>query len=177
MSWVICFINAGPFNSWDRCVRLRCRWRFRFALVHLCCYFLSSPLTCGVCACRQPFAWETSASSGELNFTPAMLTIHRNLFFANYGAGQSVDNDDGSSYYDIHHNVEYASGGLKSDYAGHVCFARHIDTHRRIQTSPSLTCLPLRSTTTQFARTSTHTICIPYRPLPWFADELGDIFH
>jgi hypothetical protein len=30
-----------------------------------------------------------------------------------------VDNDDGSSYYDIHHNVEYASGGLKSDYAGH----------------------------------------------------------
>lgn len=22
-------------------------------------------------------------------------------------------------YYDIHHNVQYASGGLKSDYAGH----------------------------------------------------------
>ena len=75
-----------------------------------------------------------------------MLTIHRNLFFANYGAGQSVDNDDGSSYYvsvhvapapphcwpeqirrrqDIHHNVEYASGGLKSDYAGHDKLYHH----------------------------------------------------
>ena len=37
-----------------------------------------------------------------MNFTPAMLTIHRNFFFGNYGAGQAVDNDDGSSYYVIH---------------------------------------------------------------------------
>ena len=66
---------------------------------------------------RQPFAWEKTG--GALNFAGLPFTIHRNLFFANYGAGQSVDNDDGSSYYDIHHNVEYASGGLKSDYAGH----------------------------------------------------------
>ena len=32
---------------------------------------------------------------------------------------------DGSSYYDIHHNVMYASGGLKSDYAGHDKLYHH----------------------------------------------------
>ena len=29
------------------------------------------------------------------------------------------DTDDGSSYYDIHHNVWYASDGMKMDYHGH----------------------------------------------------------
>ena len=48
-----------------------------------------------------------------------MYHIHNNFFLANYGAGQSVDNDDGSSYYNIQGNVMYAAGGLKSDYAGH----------------------------------------------------------
>ena len=113
----------GPFNSWD----------------------------------RQPFAWDKH-TDGTLNLTPSMITIHHNLFFANYGAGQAVDNDDGSSvsltyvvrcfsfcvlvlllrssrialgffshpqYYDIHHNVQYASGGLKSDYAGHDKLYHH----------------------------------------------------
>jgi hypothetical protein len=73
---------------------------------------------------RQPYAYERKPD-GSLNLSPANITIHRNLFFANYGAGQSVDNDDGSSYYEIHHNVEYASGGLKSDYAGHSKLYHH----------------------------------------------------
>ena len=50
---------------------------------------------------------------------PLPYVIAKNFFLANYGAGQSVDNDDGSSYYDIRDNVMYAAGGLKSDYAGH----------------------------------------------------------
>eukprot|EP01051_Picozoa_sp_SAG22_P012285 SAG22_NODE_1261_length_4977_cov_9.689832_4_plen_114_part_00 len=45
---------------------------------------------------RQPFAWEKK-DDGSLNLAPSTLTIHRNFFFANYGAGQAVDND-GSSH-------------------------------------------------------------------------------
>ena len=39
--------------------------------------------------------------------------------FANYGASQGVDNDDGSSFYAIEDNVFYASDGFKMDYGGH----------------------------------------------------------
>jgi hypothetical protein len=44
---------------------------------------------------RQPFGWEKRAD-GTLNMTPEIFTIARNFFLANYGAGQSIDNDDGS---------------------------------------------------------------------------------
>ena len=67
---------------------------------------------------RQPFVWETQPGKVP-NLTPKVYTISGNFFLANYGAGQSVDNDDGSSYYNIQGNVMYAAGGLKSDYAGH----------------------------------------------------------
>eukprot|EP00039_Didymoeca_costata_P023769 m.8181 g.8181 ORF g.8181 m.8181 type:complete len:1067 (-) comp3851_c0_seq2:220-3420(-) len=81
--------DHGPFNSWD----------------------------------RQPFIWERKNISDSIrnvpNLTPKPIVIENNFIFANYGAGQSVDNDDGSSYYDIKNNVMYAAGGLKSDYAGH----------------------------------------------------------
>ena len=35
------------------------------------------------------------------------------------GAAQSVDNDDGSSIYNIHENVFFDSDGFKMDYGGH----------------------------------------------------------
>ena len=40
------------------------------------------------------------------------------MIIANYGGSQGFDNDDGSSWYDIHHNVIYGEG-LKQDYGGH----------------------------------------------------------
>lgn len=50
---------------------------------------------------------------------PAVTTAHNNLIVANYGAdGGCLDNDDGTSYYDIHHNVCFF-GGHKSDFDGH----------------------------------------------------------
>jgi hypothetical protein len=46
-------------------------------------------------------------------FVPLPREIRHNLIFANYGASQGVDNDDGSSWYRIHHNVFYMADGFK----------------------------------------------------------------
>lgn len=53
------------------------------------------------------------------SFDPLMRTIARNFIFANYGASEGVDNDDGSSWFHVKHNVFYDSEGFKMDYGGH----------------------------------------------------------
>jgi len=40
----------------------------------------------------------------------------QNVFFANYGSGSAIDNDDGSSYYDNHHNVAIFKGVKHSTF-------------------------------------------------------------
>ena len=52
-------------------------------------------------------------------FEPAQTLIRRNFIFANYGAAQGVDNDDGSSHYTIDQNVFFDADGFKMDYGGH----------------------------------------------------------
>jgi len=47
-----------------------------------------------------------------------MTEVHHNFIIANYGGSQGFDNDDGSSWYNIHHNFIYGEG-LKQDYGGH----------------------------------------------------------
>jgi len=50
---------------------------------------------------------------------PAVNNVHRNFIVANYAAdGGCLDNDDGSSYYDIHHNY-CVYGGHKQNFDGH----------------------------------------------------------
>ena len=46
-------------------------------------------------------------------------TIRNNFIIANYNAAQGVDNDDGSSWFHIHHNLFYQAEGFKMDYGGH----------------------------------------------------------
>jgi hypothetical protein len=47
-----------------------------------------------------------------------MNNVHHNFIVANYAAdGGCLDNDDGSSYYEIHHNF-CVFGGHKSDFDG-----------------------------------------------------------
>eukprot|EP00537_Pseudo-nitzschia_pungens_P000096 CAMPEP_0172370382 /NCGR_PEP_ID=MMETSP1060-20121228/37386_1 /TAXON_ID=37318 /ORGANISM="Pseudo-nitzschia pungens, Strain cf. cingulata" /LENGTH=1053 /DNA_ID=CAMNT_0013095627 /DNA_START=190 /DNA_END=3351 /DNA_ORIENTATION=+ len=53
------------------------------------------------------------------SFDPLPRIIRENLIVANYGASQGVDNDDGSSWFHIHHNVFYDADGFKMDYGGH----------------------------------------------------------
>jgi len=69
---------------------------------------------------RQPFL--TKVADGITpSLTPAYNTIHHNFFICNFGSNMCVDNDDGSSYYLIHHNFE-VYGGHKSDFGGHNKF-------------------------------------------------------
>ena len=67
---------------------------------------------------RQPFLTKLRNATTP-SFDPLMRRIAHNFIFANYGASEGVDNDDGSSWYHIHHNVLYDSEGFKMDYGGH----------------------------------------------------------
>eukprot|EP01043_Picozoa_sp_COSAG02_P027396 COSAG02_NODE_1615_length_11668_cov_6.226294_1_plen_111_part_10 len=66
---------------------------------------------------RLPYI--TEIRNGETPSTiPAWNNMHHNMIVANYAAdGGCLDNDDGSSYYDIHHNY-CVYGGHKSDFDG-----------------------------------------------------------
>ena len=48
-----------------------------------------------------------------------MTHVYQNIISANYGGSQAFDTDDGSSWYDIHHNFWFDSDGFKMDYSGH----------------------------------------------------------
>jgi hypothetical protein len=66
---------------------------------------------------RQPFL--TDLRDGRESFIPLARKIAFNFIIANYGASQGVDNDDGSSWYNISNNVFYTAEGFKMDYGGH----------------------------------------------------------
>ena len=52
------------------------------------------------------------------SYEPVGNEIYNNFISANYGGSQAFDNDDGSSYYNSHHNFWYSSDGVKMDYGG-----------------------------------------------------------
>jgi len=94
---------------------------------------------------RMPFFTDISSENGS--FDPLFNTITRNLIFANYGASWAVDNDDGSSFYNIFNNVFIDSNGLKMDYGGHnthyhqnIVLSKYINT----ETHPA-TCIDTES--------------------------------
>jgi hypothetical protein len=57
-------------------------------------------------------------------------TISQNWVLANYHSSMAIDNDDGSSFFNTHHNVfisastgaAYGGNSLKSDFGGHSNF-------------------------------------------------------
>jgi hypothetical protein len=53
------------------------------------------------------------------SFSPLPTVVRQNFVFANYGASQGIDNDDGSAFYEITNNVFYNADGFKMDYGGH----------------------------------------------------------
>ena len=63
---------------------------------------------------RQPFL--TTVRTGEPSMVMQWREIHHNFFVDNYSPQENVDNDDGSSGYDIHHNVFFDADGFKMDY-------------------------------------------------------------
>lgn len=67
---------------------------------------------------RQPYLSDLN-EDGTPSFVPIRRVVAFNLLFANYGASQGLDNDDGSSWYHVHHNVFHSANGFKMDYGGH----------------------------------------------------------
>eukprot|EP00658_Telonema_sp_P-2_P085306 TRINITY_DN9700_c0_g1_i1.p1 TRINITY_DN9700_c0_g1~~TRINITY_DN9700_c0_g1_i1.p1 ORF type:complete len:811 (+),score=166.33 TRINITY_DN9700_c0_g1_i1:197-2629(+) len=67
---------------------------------------------------RQLFWTDVRDGKAHPGWNPGFNEIDTNVIMANYGGSQGFDNDDGSSWYDIHHNVIYGEG-LKQDYGGH----------------------------------------------------------
>mmetsp|Transcript_29880 Transcript_29880/g.95178 ORF Transcript_29880/g.95178 Transcript_29880/m.95178 type:complete len:466 (-) Transcript_29880:243-1640(-) len=67
---------------------------------------------------RQPFL--TTVRDGSPSLSMAWRHIHHNFFIDNYSPQENVDNDDGSAYYQTHHNfLVYGGNGMKNDYGGH----------------------------------------------------------
>ena len=63
---------------------------------------------------RMPFL---NAFTGT--FSPLPTVVQKNFIFANYGASQGIDNDDGSAFYEITNNVFYnADGSRMASLAG-----------------------------------------------------------
>lgn len=83
--------------------------------------------------------------NGSVSTIPADNNVHKNFIVANYAAdGGCLDNDDGSSYYNIHHNF-CVYGGHKSDFDGNSKVSRNnIHVYPSVYSSQSLSpCLAL----------------------------------
>merc|ERR1712194_109874 len=66
---------------------------------------------------RLPYI--TTINDGTPSTVPKRNDVHNNFIVANYAAdGGCLDNDDGSAYYDIHHNF-CVYGGHKANFDGH----------------------------------------------------------
>ncbi|KAJ9459773.1 hypothetical protein DIPPA_11417 [Diplonema papillatum] len=65
---------------------------------------------------RQPFL--TTILNGTKSLIPQYNYIHHNFLIGNGGAVNTVDNDDGSAWYEIYSNF-LVYGGHKSDFSGH----------------------------------------------------------
>merc|ERR1711998_442510 len=66
---------------------------------------------------RLPYI--TTYNDGTPSTVPKVNNVHNNFIVANYAAdGGCLDNDDGSSYYDIHHNF-CMYGGHRQNFDGH----------------------------------------------------------
>ena len=76
---------------------------------------ISSPVSNIHCIPSLKLFWTDVRDGPEKpGWNPAFTEVERNIIIANYGGSQGFDNDDGSSWYDIHHNVIYGEG-LKQD--------------------------------------------------------------
>jgi len=66
---------------------------------------------------RVPYI--TTYRYGRPSVEPISNEVHHNFHAGNYGAGGGgIDTDDGSSWYNVHHNF-FVYGGHKSDFGGH----------------------------------------------------------
>ena len=69
---------------------------------------------------RAPYITTIGLHAPRPSVFPKFRNIHHNFMLANYNSQEAIDNDDGSSFYNTHHNFfVYGDTGLKSDFGGH----------------------------------------------------------
>ena len=69
---------------------------------------------------RMPFLTDIATGGvGQATYAPALTETSHSMIYANYGASQGFDNDDGSSYYDTHDNFFYDASGFKMVRCGY----------------------------------------------------------
>eukprot|EP00035_Acanthoeca_spectabilis_P015942 m.320896 g.320896 ORF g.320896 m.320896 type:complete len:126 (+) comp16454_c0_seq31:4484-4861(+) len=64
-------------------------------------------------------------AAGKPSIVPRFREIRKNFMIGVYQSQEDIDTDDGSSYYQTHHNYfPMGKGGLKSDFGGqwHHCW-------------------------------------------------------
>merc|ERR1719183_2706177 len=67
---------------------------------------------------RQVWTWLDE--TGTETYLKEYDEISNNFFIGNYYGQEAVDNDDGSAFYETHHNYfAYAGTGMKNDFNGH----------------------------------------------------------
>ena len=86
-----------------------------------------------------------------------MTLVEHNLVVSNYGAdGGCLDNDDGTSYYEIRENVCFY-GGHKSDFDGHgKVSTRNLHVHPSVYGTKCVGELQVADTSLPAAVTSHH---------------------
>jgi len=91
-------------------------------------------------------AYLSDVATGEASYTAQMNSVDHNFIIANYGSSQGFDTDDGSSWYDIHHNFFFMADAWKMDYGGHdsfitdnIIYHGHNDGQNCLNTWPFLT--------------------------------------
>ena len=64
--------------------------------------------------------WTWLDDAGQPTVVKKYDEIKGNFFIGNYYGQEAIDNDDGSAYYNTHHNFfAYAGTGMKNDFNGH----------------------------------------------------------
>jgi len=79
---------------------------------------------------RQVYVYDDETNGGRHTVYKHNDTISYNFMLANYHSSMAIDNDDGSAFYDTHHNVfisassgaAYGGNSLKNDFGGHSNF-------------------------------------------------------
>lgn len=65
---------------------------------------------------RLPFLTNVKSGGNAYSYEAALTETSHSMIIANYGASQGEDNDDGSSWNDVHDNFFYDASGFKMDF-------------------------------------------------------------
>ena len=79
---------------------------------------------------RQGYVYDADGAGGAPTVMKRNDTISYNFMLANYHSSMAIDNDDGSAFYNTHHNVfvsastnaAFGGSSLKNDFGGHSNF-------------------------------------------------------